>query len=52
MIDASFVSTSKFRENRRRKKLEKEIKKLEKFGRKLKPIEEEEPDRAILKEAE
>ena len=40
------------RENRKRKRLEKEIKKLEKFGRKLKPIEELEPDRKITKELE
>lgn len=38
------------RETRRKKKIEKEIKKLEKFGRRLKPIEENEPDRALLKE--
>lgn len=38
------------KENRKRKRLEKEIKKLEKFGRRLKPIEELEPDRSISKE--
>lgn len=38
------------RENRRKKRIEKEIKKMEKIGRKLKPIEELEPDRVVLKE--
>ena len=42
----SFVN----RENRKKKKIEKEIKKLERFGRRLKPIEENEPDRALAKE--
>ena len=41
-----------FRENRRKKRIEKEIKKMEKIGRKLKPIEELEPDRAIVKQIE
>ncbi|CAF0731239.1 unnamed protein product [Brachionus calyciflorus] len=40
------------RENRKRKRLEKEIKKLERFGRKLKPIDEHEPDRLVLKETD
>ena len=41
-----------FRENRRKKRIEKEIKKMEKIGRKLKPIEELETDRAIVKQVE
>ena len=40
------------RENRRKKRIEKEIKKMEKIGRKLKPIEELEPDRSIVKQSE
>lgn len=40
------------REARRRKRIEREIKRIEKFGKKLKPIEEREPDRLIAKEAE
>ena len=40
------------RENRKRKKIEKEIKKIEKFGRRLKPVLEQEADRLILKEKE
>jgi len=39
------------RENRKRKRIEKQIKSMEKLGRKLKPIEESEPDRAVLKDA-
>lgn len=41
-----------FRENRRKKRIEKEIKKMEKIGRKLKPIEELEPNRVIVKQIE
>lgn len=48
-IDPAVVQA---RENRRKRRIEKEIKKMEKLGRKLKPIEEREPDRLILKEAE
>ena len=40
------------RENRKRKRIEKQIKSMEKLGRKMKPIEETEPDRALVKEAE
>ena len=40
------------RENRKRRKLEKEIKRMEKFGSILKPIEELEPDKIIAKEVE
>ena len=40
------------RENRKRKRIEKQIKSMEKLGRKLKPVEETEPDRALVKEAE
>lgn len=39
------------REARKRKRIEREIKRIERFGRKLKPIEERENDRAIAKEA-
>jgi len=40
------------RENRKKKRIEKAIKSMEKLGRKMKPIEESEADRIILKEAE
>lgn len=40
------------RENRKRKRIEKQIKSMEKLGRKMKPVEETEPDRALVKEAE
>ena len=40
------------RENRKKKRIEKAIKSMEKLGRKMKPIEEGEVDRIILKEAE
>ena len=39
------------REARRKKRIEKEIRRIEKFGRKLKPIEERESDRVVVKEA-
>lgn len=39
-----------FRETRKRKRIEKEIKKLEKLGRILKPIEETKADRSLIKE--
>jgi hypothetical protein len=37
---------------KRKKKIEREIIKLERFGRKLKPIEENEPDRSVFKTLE
>lgn len=40
------------RENRKRKRIEKQIKSMEKLGRKMKPVEETEPDRALVKEAD
>jgi large subunit ribosomal protein L40 len=40
----------KQKEDRRKRKIEKEIKKLEKMGRKLKPIEELRADQSLLKE--
>lgn len=40
------------RENRKRKKIEREVRRLERFGRRLKPVEEAEPDRLVLKEIE
>lgn len=40
----------KAREDRKRRKIEKEIKKLEKFGRQLKPINELRADKDLLKE--
>lgn len=38
------------KEGRKKKRLERDIKKMERLGRKLKPIEELEPDRALAKE--
>jgi len=40
------------REEKKRRKLEKEIKKLEKYGRQFKPIEELRADRSLMKEIE
>lgn len=40
------------RENRKKKRIEKAIKSMEKLGRKMKPIEEGEADRNVLKETE
>jgi len=39
------------RERRKTKRIEKEIRRMERFGRKLKPIEEHEPERRVVKEA-
>ncbi len=39
------------REDKKKRRIEKEIKKLEKLGKKLKPIDELEPNHAVLKEA-
>lgn len=38
------------RENRKRKRIEKQIKSMEKLGRKMKPIEETEVERAVFKD--
>lgn len=42
----------KAKEDRRKRKIEKEIKKLERFGRQFKPIEELRADRSVLKEVD
>jgi hypothetical protein len=44
--------TDKIREDRKRRRYEKAIDKLEKFKLQLKPIHEYEPERRILKELE
>ena len=40
------------RENKRKKKIEKQMKRLERFGRRLKPVDEIDGDPKIQKEVE
>jgi hypothetical protein len=51
-VDLIIIFIVLFRENRRKKRLEKEIKKFEAIGRTPKPIDEAETDKIVLKEAE